>query len=85
MQVLLSEKAHKMDEQRYKLSPSGRTITADKVYVCIGGKPNTNFLKAESSRAVLDERGFVKVRSCARMESGQYLLRFHAIYLPAHA
>jgi len=54
-----------MDERRYKLSPSGCTITADKVYVCIGGKPNTNFLKAESSRAVLDERGFVKVRSCA--------------------
>ncbi len=79
LQVLLSEKAHKMDEQRYKLSPSGRTITADKVYVCIGGKPNTNFLKAESSRAVLDERGFVKVRSCARVVSGPYMLCFHAI------
>ncbi|DBB05607.1 TPA: hypothetical protein ACH3X1_012380, partial [Trebouxia sp. C0004] len=66
--VLLSEKAHKMDEQRYTLSPSERTITADKVYVCIGGKPNTNFLKAESSRAILDEHGYVKVNSFLQVE-----------------
>ncbi|DBA66203.1 hypothetical protein WJX79_004881 [Trebouxia sp. C0005] len=68
VEVLLSEKAHKLDEQRYKLSPSGRTITADKVYVCIGGKPNTNFLKAESSRTILDERGFVKVNNFLQVE-----------------
>ncbi|DBB03006.1 TPA: hypothetical protein ACH3X1_013454 [Trebouxia sp. C0004] len=57
-----------MDEQQYTLSPSERTITADKVYVCIGGKPNTNFLKAESSRAILDERGYVKVNSFLQVE-----------------
>ncbi|KAL0020305.1 hypothetical protein WJX77_005165 [Trebouxia sp. C0004] len=64
-QVLLSKKAH---ERRYKLSLSRRTLTADKVYVCIGGKLNTNILKAESSRGVLVERGFMKVNNFLQVE-----------------
>ena len=63
LQVLLNEKAQKVSEQQYQLSHSGRTISADKVYVCIGGKPNTGFLKSGSSGAILDGRGYVKVGS----------------------
>lgn len=59
LQVLLNEKAKKVDGQ-YQLSGSGRTVAADKVYVCVGGKPNTAFLKAESTRSILDGRGYVK-------------------------
>lgn len=65
MQVILSEKASKVSGQQYRLTPSGRSITADKVYVCIGSRPNTNFLKADSSKTILDERGYVKVTNLA--------------------
>ena len=63
LQVLLNEKAQKLSGQQYQLSQSGRTVSADKVYVCVGGKPNTGFLKSGSSEAILDGRGYVKVWS----------------------
>ena len=63
LQVLLNEKAQEIASRQYKMSSSGRTLSADKVYVCIGGKPNTAFLRPGPSRSILDERGYVKVSS----------------------
>lgn len=64
MQVILKEKAVSVNGQ-YQLSNSGKSLTADKVYVCVGGKPNTDFLKADSTRSILTDKGFVKV--CAHI------------------
>ena len=61
LQVLLNEKAKEVASRQYKLSPSGSTISADKVYVCTGGKPNTAFLQGLSIRSILDQRGYVQV------------------------
>ena len=61
LQVLLNEKAQEVASRQYKLLSSGRTISADKVYVCVGGKPNTAFLQLGPSRSILDQRGYVKV------------------------
>lgn len=61
LQVLLNEKAQEVASRQYKLTRSGRSISADKVYVCTGGKPNTAFLQASSTRSILDQRGYVKV------------------------
>ena len=62
VQVMLSEKAQEVASRQYKLTPSGRSISADKVYVCTGGKPNTAFLQAPLTKSILDQRGYVKVR-----------------------
>ena len=59
-QVILEERAQLVNGQ-YQLSKSGKTIAADKVYTCVGGKPNTNFLKTDSSRSILNDLGYVKV------------------------
>lgn len=67
LQVLLNEKAQEVASKQYKLSTSGRTISADKVYVCIGGKPNTAFLQNGASRSILDQRGYVKVRDVQQL------------------
>lgn len=67
----MGEKASEVSDRQYKLSSSGRSISADKVYVCTGGKPNTNFLKAKSGKGILDERGYVKVNMmCAHSTAG---------------
>lgn len=46
---------------QYQLSGSGKALSADKVYVCVGGKPNTGFLKADSTKSILTDLGYVKV------------------------
>ena len=61
MQVVLNEKAQEAESRQYKLTPSGRFISADKVFMCVGGKPNTAFLQAPTTRSILDQRGYVKV------------------------
>lgn len=60
LQVILEEKAQSVNGQ-YQLSKSGKMLTADKVYVCVGGKPNTAFLKADSTKSILSDQGYVKV------------------------
>ena len=67
LQVILKEKAVSVNG-RYQLSNSGKSLTADKVYVCVGGKPNTDFLKADSTRSILTDKGYVKVCSHAQAE-----------------
>ena len=46
----------------YRCSKSGETIKVDQVYVCVGMKPNTEFLREELSDA-LNQKGQVMVDS----------------------
>ena len=60
VQLFLGERAEPDGKGAYRLTKSGKTITADKAYLCTGGKPNTDFLRAANSD-ILDSKGFVKV------------------------
>jgi NADH dehydrogenase FAD-containing subunit len=48
------------EENQYRCSKTNEIIKADKVYTCVGMKPNTEFLQAELANA-LDDKGLIQV------------------------